>query len=125
MGELFHVEQFGANGNGFGEGGCKSLILLRILLRKIMAICAFLQRMGSFDVERRKLLSNSVGKEGFLRGKWLCTGNIMRQILYIDRRTGYIARRIGYILWRIGYSGCRDSIVGEDKYEGGPPACSP
>ena len=69
MGELFHVEQFGANGNGFGEGGCKSLILLRILLRKIMAICAFLQRMGSFDVERRKLLSNSVGKEGFLRGR--------------------------------------------------------
>jgi hypothetical protein len=45
---LFHVEQFRANGNGFGEVCCKSLILLRIHLRKIMGFCALLQRMGIF-----------------------------------------------------------------------------
>ena len=63
---MFHVEQFGANGNGFGEVCCKSLIPLRIHLRKIMAICALLQRMGIFRVERRKLLSNFVGRRGSL-----------------------------------------------------------
>jgi hypothetical protein len=51
-GKLFHVEQFGANGTGLENFVASGFVLWSLQLRKIMAICALLQRMGIFGGER-------------------------------------------------------------------------
>jgi len=50
--KLFHVEQFGANGTGLENFVVSGFVLWSLQLRKIMAICALLQRMGIFGAER-------------------------------------------------------------------------
>jgi len=49
---LFHVEQFGANGKALENFVATGCVFMRLQLRKIMAICALLQRMGIFGGER-------------------------------------------------------------------------
>jgi len=51
-GKLFHVEQFGVNGTGLENFVVSGFVLWSLQLRKIMAICALLQRMGIFGAER-------------------------------------------------------------------------
>jgi len=51
-GKLFHVEQFGVNGKALENFVASGFVLFGLQLRKIMAICALLQRMGIFGGER-------------------------------------------------------------------------
>jgi hypothetical protein len=57
-GELFHVEQFWVNGKALEIFVVSGFVLLRMHLRKIMPICALLQRMGIFGVERKNCFAN-------------------------------------------------------------------
>jgi len=68
-GKLFHVEQFGANGKPLENFVASGFVLFGLQLRKIMAICALLQRMGILGVERENSLEfRALGSFGAASG---------------------------------------------------------
>jgi hypothetical protein len=58
QGKLFHVEQFWVNGKALEIFVVSGFDLLRMHLRKIMAVCALLQRMGILGAERENCFAS-------------------------------------------------------------------
>jgi hypothetical protein len=78
------VEQFGPNGKPLEKFVANGCVLCDLQLRRIMPICALLQRMGIFSAERENIPAHLGGVDDFPADEMVCTRNVNRQIFSIN-----------------------------------------